>query len=121
MIGLTPNTTYTFVYAVVANGHTYTYENNVKTANLTFTTLQPKVVSMGNVIVAAQSNLDDEETNVGFEWRRTDWTDDFVSNTGGAYLYNGTMEGYIRNLNTEKLWKFRPYYLSNSGTYYYGD
>lgn len=31
------------------------------------------------------------------------------------------MEGYIRNLNTERLWKFRPYYLSDSGTYYYGD
>ena len=31
------------------------------------------------------------------------------------------MEGYIRNLNTEKLWKFRPYYLADNGTYYYGD
>ena len=84
-------------------------------------TSQPKVVSMGNVIVAAETNLDDEETNVGFEWRRTDWDNNFTSNTGTAYLYDGTMEGYIRNLNTEKLWKYRPYYLSNSGTYYYGD
>lgn len=89
--------------------------------NLTFTTLQPKVASPGNVVVAAESNIDDEETNVGFEWRRTDWTDDFTSNSGGAYLFEGTMEGYIRNLNTEKLWKYRPYYESNSGNRYYGD
>ena len=58
---------------------------------------------------------------MGFEWRRTDWTDDFASNTGRAYLYEGTMEGYIRNLYTGAFWKYRPYYLSNSGTYYYGD
>ena len=31
------------------------------------------------------------------------------------------MEGYIRNLYTEKLWKYRPYYISTSGTRYYGE
>ena len=31
------------------------------------------------------------------------------------------MEGYIRNLNHNYLWKFRPYYTSNSGNTYYGD
>ena len=92
-----------------------------KTKELIFTTLQPKVISAGNAVVAAESNLDDEETNVGFEWRRTDWTDDFASNLGIAYLYNGTMEGYIRNLYTEKLWKYRPFYTSNAGNTYYGD
>jgi hypothetical protein len=85
------------------------------------TTQQPKVINVGNVIVAAESNLDDEETNVGFEWRRTDWTDEFESNSGTAYLYEGKMEGYIRNLYTEKLWKYRPYYESDSGNRYYGE
>lgn len=110
---------------VVSNGNYtkryYTDKNNVYTASLTLTTQQPKVVSVGNVIIAADSNLDDEEENVGFEWRRTDWTNDFASNTGGAALFEGRMEGYIRNMNAEKLWKYRPYYLSNSGTYYYGE
>lgn len=94
---------------------------NTRTLPLSLTTAQPKVISVGNVIVAAESNLDDEEENVGFEWRRTDWTNDFASNTGTAVLYEGKMEGYIRNMNAEKLWKYRPYYLSDSGTYYYGD
>ena len=71
--------------------------------------------------MAAESNLDDEETNVGFEWRRTDWTDDFTSSSGTAYLYEGMMEGYIHNLNTDKLWKYRPYYESNAGNRYYGN
>ena len=57
----------------------------------------------------------------GFEWRRTDWTDDFESNKGGAYLFGGVMQGYIRNLNADKLWKYRPYYTSNRGETYYGE
>lgn len=126
--GLKPATTYVVKYNIgVQYGNTLQYYTefsktfNVETNALTLTTLQPKVASPGNVIVAAESNIDDEETNVGFEWRRTDWTDDFTSNSGGAYLFEGTMEGYIRNLNTEKLWKYRPYYESNSGNRYYGD
>jgi len=126
--GLKPNTSYKVIYTITAaygenneNTATYTTESEIKTSKLTMTTEQPKVVSVGNVIVSAKANVDDAETNVGFEWRRTDWTDDFKSNTGTAYMYEGTMEGYIRNLYAEKLWKFRPYYLADDGTYYYGD
>lgn len=126
--GLSPNKSYDVSYIItVAYGEqnqytrSYTGTKSIKTNPLSLTTEQPKVVSLGNVIVSAKANLDDEETNVGFEWRRTDWTDDFASNTGTANMYEGTMEGYIRNLNTEKLWTFRPYYLADDGTYYYGD
>ena len=123
--GLNPNSTYRYKYIVTVEygSGTYSFEDtkNITTSELTITTQQPKVISAGNVIVAAESNLDDDETNVGFEWRRIDWTDDFASNTGIAYLYEGTMEGYIRNLYTEKLWKYRPFYEANSGNRYYGD
>lgn len=125
--GLEPNTiAASFAYTIVVkNGKqtkNYTTQKiNAKTEILQLTTQQPKVVSLGNVIVSAEANIDDEEKNVGFEWRRTDWTDDFQSNTGTANMVEGTMEGFIRNLNTEKLWKYRPYYLADNGTYYYGD
>ncbi len=126
--GLDPESEFgTASYSIVVgygNDLTYTYKTdttNFSSAPLTLTTLQPRVVSSGNVVVAADSNLDDAEINVGFEWRRTDWTDDFKSNTGGAYLFDGMMEGYIRNLNADKLWKVRPYYTSNSGKSYYGE
>ena len=92
-----------------------------KTDALILVTEQPKVISIGNVIVSAQINVDPEETNIGFEWRRTDWDNTFASQTGSAVLLDGQMEGYIRNMNADKLWKYRAYYLSNSGTYYYGD
>ena len=135
--GLNPSSSFGIEYNIVVNGETFVFKDiyrdfmqhqnwhamysKFSTDPLTLKTAQPKVISVGNVIVAAESNLDDEETNVGFEWRRTDWTDDFASNTGAAYLYEGMMEGYIRNLNAEKLWKFRPYYESNSGNRYYGE
>lgn len=125
--GLDPNKSfgeseYYVYYLNRENKRKYMYTNcKISTLPLIFNTLQPKVITPGNVIVAAEANVDDEEVNVGFEWRRTDWEDDFASNTGTAAVYEGTMEGYIRNLNTDKIYRFRPYYLSNSGTYYYGD
>ncbi|MBO7660843.1 MAG: hypothetical protein J6S65_04840, partial [Bacteroidaceae bacterium] len=42
-------------------------------------------------------------------------------NKAGAYLYEGMMEGYIRNMNTNYLWKYRPYYEANDGSRYYGE
>ena len=125
--GLDPGKYYVAEFTVYIAGntysapYTYTVTANIRTAAADIVTLQPKVVSLGNVLVAATTKLDDYETNVGFEWRRTDWTDDFASNAGAANIYEGMMEGYIRNLNAEKLWKFRPYYESNSGNRYYGE
>ena len=121
LTGLKPSTAYPYRYRIVANDYTIDYSGTFTTPALTMETQQPKVISAGNVIVAAETNLDEAVTSVGFEWRRTDWTDDFKSNSGAAYIYAGTMEGYIRNLYTEKLWKYRPYYEASDGTRYYGD
>ena len=121
-IGLEPNKSYTVYYKItLENGTTYTTQKNVSTQSLTLETQQPKVINAGDVIVKATSNIDDAEKNVGFEWRRTDWTNDFASNTGSGYLYGGEMEGYIRNMAIAYLWKYRPYYESNSGSRYYGE
>lgn len=126
--GLDPNTSYNLEYNINLETRDYSRDNKaykttktVYTDKLSLTTQQPKVVSVGNVIVAAESNVGDDEQNVGFEWRRTDWSNDFASNTATACIYKGKIEGYIRNLNSTVLWKYRPYYLANSGTYYYGD
>ena len=122
--GLKPDWPYDATYSVfVQSGdseYPYSVKERITTDALNLQTQQAKVISVGNVIVSAESNLDDAESNVGFEWRRTDWTEEFASNTGDAYLFEGTMEGYIRNLNTEKLWKYRPYYEANDGSRYYG-
>ena len=93
----------------------------IRTSAVSLIPQQHKVVSPGNAIVSAQTNIENDDETVGFEWRRTDWTDEFESKQGTAYLFEGNMEGYIRNLNTNYLWKFRPYYKSAAGNYYYGE
>ena len=124
--GLNPGQSYIVKYNIEVDyggeeTATYTKTEYIYTKGFQAKMAQPKVVSEGNVIVSATTNLDDEETNVGFEWRCTDWTNEFPSNTGTAYLYEDIIEGYIKNLNTSKLWKCRPYYLSDSGVYHYGN
>ena len=119
--GLKPNSSYESIYTIKTTEYTFTTSTTVTTPALTLITAQPKVISAGNVLVSAETNIDPAETNVGFEWRRTDWTDDFASNTGKGYVNGESMEGKIKNLYTEKLWKYRPYYQSSDGTFYYGD
>ena len=122
LTGLKPNVKYEATMKVVnAYNNEYITSSKFYTSSLTLTTAQPKVISAGNVLVSAETNIDPAETNVGFEWRRTDWTDDFASNTGKGYVNGESMEGKIKNLYTEKLWKYRPYYQSSDGTFYYGD
>ena len=125
IFSLTTNTYYQVQYdasVIYGDGSaTFSSNGNISTKSLTLTLSPPKVFSLGNAIVEATSNLDDDEENVGFEWRRMDWSDEMMSNRGVAYLYEGIMEGNIRNLNTEQYWKVRPYYMANDGTYYYGE
>ena len=124
--GLSPQTLLgtvllTIGYEYNGESRTFSTTSDVTTDDLTLTNSPVKVVSIGNVVVSAETNVDENEENVGFEWRRTDWPEDIASNTGKAAVYEGTMEGCIRNLNTGAFWRVRPYYLSDSGTYYYGD
>lgn len=93
----------------------------VMTNDLTFKTMQPKIVTEGNVVVESMSNIENDAESVGIEWRRIDWPNEFPSNSATAYLYNGTIQGYIRNLNTNYLWKFRSFYESASGNRFYSD
>ena len=126
---LNPNTNYRVKYEVDVlwgenneNTATYKWEDDISTDWVWFDVLEPKVVSVGNVIVASNVNIDDDDAVVGFEWRRMDWPDEISSSTGGAVLYEGTMEGIIRNMNTNYLWKVRPYFKSFDGwDTYYGD
>ena len=128
VLGLRPNFTYGCEYLIdvpYGDGETETYSSDikyVKTKELVLNMQQPKVISAGNVIVAANTNIDEDEPYFGFEWRRTDWTNEFGSQYGKGILYEEQMEGYIRNLNTEKLWKVRPYYYRESeDIHHYGD
>lgn len=126
--GLEPNTDHRVTYTVTVSGgqdgmEKMDFSTNIttKTGELKFKTLPPKVISPGEVIVAAESNITNDEEKVGFEWRRTDAPEEVPSRSGEAYLFQGTMEGYIHNLTSFNYWRFRPYYQSAAGNKYYGE
>ena len=92
-----------------------------KSPKLSLTTLNPKVVNNGEVIVAAETNMMDNTPEAGFEWRKTDAPDVVTSKKGEAVVFNGKMEGIIKNLDVSSYYKYRPYYNSVDGKVIYGN
>ncbi len=86
------------------------------TPKMSLTTLQPKVVNKGEVIVAASTNLMDGSENAGFEWRKYDAPAEVASKTGVAEVYDGKLEGIIKNLDASNYYKFRAYYKPANGS-----
>ena len=122
MKGLTPGASYSLVFEVTTgSGSTQSVTRNVITPDLKLESLTPKVTNKGEVIVCAQTNIADEELNVGFEWRKVDAPDVVPSKSGKGAVYNGTMEGIIKSLDVTSYYKVRPFYESSAGKKYYGE
>lgn len=117
VIGLDPSTNYKVTFTIEVQNDTivrkYSQTKTFKTKALSLFTLPPKIVSIGDVIVQASSNLDDDEKDVGFEWREMN-LDNTIDSLKDVSLYEGMIEGYISNLNSEITWQYRPYYRSKS-------
>lgn len=125
--GLNPDQKYTLYYRVYyhygKNNENSGYEvaeRYFTTKELKMTMLQPRNVSSTSSVVAAETNLSDDETGAGFEWRKYDAPESLPSSKGKAIVYDGRMEGKINNLQPV-YYKVRPYYESASGNVYYGD
>lgn len=73
------------------------------------------------VMLKAETNMADEETICGFDWRRYDGPDDYLGTRVYCPVYDGQMAGTLKNLTRDTFYKFRPFYKSNNGTVYYGD
>ena len=120
--GLLPATSYTvYVYGTLTVGSTYSASYTFKTSDLELTTEQPKVLSSTSALISATTNVDESETNVGFEWRKTDSPDEVASKSATAEIYDGELSGVIKNLSESTYYKYRAYYTSYIGTTYYGD
>lgn len=120
--GLNPNTKYDITYTLTTEeGKTETFSSSLTTPALELTTQQPNGVSEKCSIVSATTNISDEETNVGFQWRKYDAPESLKSSEGYAAIYDGVLEGYIKNLQPTSYYNVRAFYKADDGTYYYGD
>ncbi len=99
----------------------YAVNSDIRTSALVLKTLQPKCVSEKCAIVAASTNMSDDEIGAGFEWKKYDAPSSLTPSSGSAVVYEGMLEGYIRNLQPTSYYNVRAFYKSDSGKYWYGD
>lgn len=121
--GLKPNTSYDIAYHVVTaeRGDERSERLEFRTQNLEFSILRPKCVSSTCAIVAAETNISEDEPNVGFQWRKYDAPETLPSNEGYAAIYDGRLEGYVKNLQPTSYYNVRAFYKAADDTYYYSD
>lgn len=121
LTGLTPNTTYSFNYQLTASGSTVKSEQSFTTDKLTFATLPGQALNLTMALLCAEANVDEEEVNVGFEWRRYDAPSTLPSSKVRSAVVDGTIQGALAGLNPEVYYNYRPFYTDDAGTTYYGD
>lgn len=122
--GLTPNAEYSgsiIVKTEEGSSETYSTTTATVTPRLVRTTLQPKCVSNSCAIVAAATNISEEEPNVGFQWKKYDAPESLKPNEAYAAIYGGQLEGYLKNLQSAFYYNVRAFYKTNDGRYYYGN
>lgn len=120
LTGLAPDTDYGVAYhAKTDKGYETWKAISFKTPKLELETLQPRGTSATTSIVAATTNISDIETNVGFQWKKYDAPQTLKPNEGYAAIYDGVLEGHIKNLQTDKYYNVRAFYKDRNDKYYY--
>lgn len=80
-----------------------------------------KMLNETTAQLQAETNMADEETICGFDWRRYEGPDDYLGTRVYCPVYDGKMAGTLKNLAKDTYYKYRPFYKSSAGNVYYGD
>lgn len=122
LTGLKPNTQYSCDLTIkYPNGGSNTYTYNLTTPELQLDILQPKCTTSSTAILGAQTNISDYETNVGFQWKKYDAPASLKPNEAYAPVYDGMIEGYVKNLQPTSYYNVRAFYKNAEGNYTYTD
>ena len=108
-------------YAISQEGYKETKTITFTQPALVLNVLHPKGVSGTSTIVTAETNIEDSETNVGFQWKKYGAPENLKPSEGYAAIYDGKLEGVIKNLQTTSYYNVRAFYKSSAGNYYYSD
>lgn len=120
--GLKPSTTYTIkVSAILKNGTRIDATKNFKTTSLTLDIIKPKIPNDSKVLACALTNISYREDHAGFQWKKYDAPSTLEPSEGYAYIYEGTLQGVINNLQSNHYYNIRAFYKDNDGKYYYTD
>lgn len=81
----------------------------------------PQVPATLAALVAAKTNISDFEPNVGFQWKKYDAPATLTPHEANAAIYEGVLEGRIKNLSPCEYYSVRAFYKDDSGKYYYSE
>ncbi len=119
--GLEPTNIYSGTYTLkTANGTTVT-PFKFYTSELNMVPEGAKMLTETTALLKAETNMADEETICGFDWRRLEGPDDYLGTRVYCPVYDGTMAGTLKNLAKDTFYKYRPFYKSKANNVYYGD
>lgn len=135
---LTPNTSYSFeLRAIVKNkttGTSYEYPFRkwirgthyqkipfTTQQSVSFSDMETRGVSASALIASAKTNIDDNETSVGFQWKKYDAPATLKPSEGFTVISDGMLEGKIKNLQTQSYYDIRPFYKDRWNKYVYGE
>ena len=122
LTGLEPGKKYSIRYHIYSgNGPIASDYREFSTDTVSFRTLPAQSVSNTCAIIAAECNISENETGCGFEWRRYDAPDLVPSTFSPCFVADSMLAGRLEGLSANTYYKYRPYYRSSSGTYYYGE
>lgn len=116
MNGLIPNSYIKWELEDYGNGIV-----GVKTKELLLVVREPKALSTKKARLLATTDEEDDMEHFGFEWRRYDAPEGYLSNKVTAPLYNGIIVGTLSNLKDDIYYRYRPFYKSDSGEMVFGD
>ncbi len=117
---LEPQTEYEAKFFVETKyGDLLTCETSFTTDTVKLTTLPAINISNTSATLTADIACD-AVIGAGFEWRRYDDPELVPSTFSETPIVDGKISGTLRNLTPEKYYKYRPFYRTVSGKYYYG-
>lgn len=121
--GLKPGRYHKYIYYVETDKGAICKSSPLEfpTPSLELEVLTPKCVSSTNAIVAAKTNITNDEPNVGFQWKKYDAPATLVPSEGYAVACDGIIEGYLRNLQPTSFYNLRAFYKDANGEYYFSE
>lgn len=93
----------------------------IKTTQLILKTPDTKPVSSSSTMVKAETNVDEREMNIGFQWKKYDAPTTLKASEGYGIVYDGLIEGLINNLQPTSYYNVRTFYKDSSDNYYFSE
>ena len=122
IFGLDPKSQYEIIYTIQGPViGTVSYRTYFKTSEINLTQPTIKQTSASTANVFSSCNILDAELQVGFQWRKYDAPESLPNNEGQTCIFDGEIQGVIKNLQSVFYYKVRSYYKSNTNNYYYSE